>query len=55
MRTYCAPRCCPFCPATAAAYFDEGKFYSTEAGLTYRGAGGNLSAYKVHTRDLVST
>jgi len=37
----------------SASYFDEGVYASSQAGLTYRGAGGDLSAYKTHTRDLV--
>ena len=37
----------------SASYFDEGTFYSPEAGLTYRGPGGDLSAYKTHERDLI--
>ena len=37
----------------SASYFDEGIFASSQAGLTWRGDGGDLSAYKTHTRDLV--
>jgi len=37
----------------SASYFDEGVFAGSQAGLTYRGAGGDLSCYKTHTRDLV--
>jgi hypothetical protein len=37
----------------SASYFDEGTFAGPSAGLTYRGGGGNLSAYKTHDRDLV--
>lgn len=37
----------------SASYFDEGPFAGTEAGLTWRGGGGDLSAYKTHQRDLL--
>lgn len=37
----------------SASYFDEGTFANSEAGLTYRGGGGNLSAYKTHVRDIL--
>lgn len=37
----------------SASYFDEGVFAGSEAGLTWRGAGGDLSAYKTHQRDVL--
>ena len=38
----------------SASYFDEGIYADTQAGLTWGdGQGGNLSAYKTHTRDLL--
>jgi len=37
----------------SASYFDEGVFSGTQAGLTYKGPGGDFSMYKTHTRDLI--
>ena len=37
----------------SASYFDEGVYAGSQAGLTYRGPGGDLSCYKTHMRDLV--
>lgn len=37
----------------SASYFDEGRFTTSQSGLTYKTGSGGIASYKVHTRDLV--
>jgi hypothetical protein len=37
----------------SSSYFDENKFTTSQAGLTYKQDPGSMSAYKTHTRDYI--